>query len=132
MIRKKDNGANEVLRKYRVGVKNIKAGFVGERAERKHKNSNLTNAELAAIHEFGLGDQTAKHFIRDSFDENYNINRRELKKLLILFMRGRISERKLRKRFGDKLVQQIKTKISQIDLIDTGELRNSVDWEVED
>ncbi len=132
MIRKRDNGADRVLRKYRRGVKGINAGFVGERAETKHDNSDLTNAELGAIHEFGLGNQTPKHFIRDSFDENSSINRRELKKLIQLYIKGRISEETAQQRFGDKLVKQIKDKIRQIDLIDTGELQDSIDWEVED
>lgn len=132
MIRKKDNGANALLRKYRHGVKGVNAGFVGERAEQRHEDSNLTNAELAAVHEFGLGNQSAKHFVRDSFDENFSKNRREFKKLVQKYFRGRISEKQLNERFGEMLVRQIKAKITEINLVDTGELRNAVDWEVED
>lgn len=62
----------------------VKVGIIGSKAKAQHKNTNLTNAELGAIHEFGKGYQPQRSFLemplKMKFNFNTNQNLKELKK----------------------------------------------------
>lgn len=63
-----DNGFSQVMDEFE-GAGTIEVGMVGPEAERKHPKADMTVAELAAIHELGLG-VPARQWLRGWFDLN--------------------------------------------------------------
>lgn len=118
--------------------------------------AHLTMVELAEIHEFGLGNVPERSFIRAYYDANVerlkgmlltlmtnaikkaantgnpitDADRRRVLSLLGMKMKGEIQER-IAGGIEPALAQRtIDRKGSSVPLIDTGQLRNSIDFEV--
>ena len=53
-------------------------GVGAQAAEAKADHDGITNAELAAVHEFGKGNAPERSFLRSTFDENLRDYDREL------------------------------------------------------
>lgn len=112
------------------------------------ERSPLTVAEVGAFHEFGLGDNPVRSFIRGWFDESQAEIEALLRSQLRLAVEGRVTtaqaaerialkceasvKRRIRNRIPPPLKPEtIKRKGSSVPLIDTGQLRNSVRGKVE-
>lgn len=89
----------------------------------------MPTATVGTIHEFGLGQFSAKHFMREAFD----MNKAEYVAIAIQayqgFMVRRNRVRDALIEVGAKMVQDIRDRIDAHDLIDTGQLRASMQFE---
>jgi len=149
MVRETDHGSKQLIsRMARTGK--VRVGVIGSKAaEAKAVGEGLTGdtvADIATIHEFGLG-VPRRSFIADYVDGNVDeittqLDRsaarilrgsqmiRELN-LIGLFIQGQIQER-ISNRIPPELAQAtIDRKGSSVPLIDTGQLRSSITYEVE-
>lgn len=68
MWRDTDNGFRRVFGSLTTLAGKLEAGVIGERAGAQHPKAEMSVAELAAIHEFGLG-VPERSFIRAFFDD---------------------------------------------------------------
>jgi hypothetical protein len=147
-IRDRDNGADAFL-KNMIKKAVVHVGVQGSKADSQHGKSGLTVADVASFHEFGLGNNPKRSFIADTFDEKQaqlqkQLNRaaarirktkglrarQELEKLG-LFFQGLIQERIAEGIDPPLNPATIKRKGSSKPLIDTGQLRSSITYEVE-
>ncbi len=81
-----DHGYRRVLDEF-DGAGSIEVGMVGPEAERKHPKADMTVAELAAIHELGLGVPT-RQWLRGWFDANQARVQADMKIATELMMLG--------------------------------------------
>lgn len=149
-ITTKDRGKKQFFKNVEtLETMRLKVGVVGIKAAQKHGDTGLTNAELAAIHEFGVPEKNIpeRSFIRAGIDENVA----DLKKVAAFGVKavasGALSERQalgrlglvsvagIQKKFTDGTLEPnkpatIKAKKSSTPLIDTGQLRQSIGFEV--
>lgn len=112
-----------------------------------HKSAAMTVAEVGAFHEFGLGNNPERSFIRAWFDKTKGTNRKLLLAVYRKILRGKMDEAQALGIMGAAFVGQIQERIakgirpklkpetvdrkgSSVPLIDTGQLRASVTWEV--
>lgn len=69
----KDRGWKKIAEEFRKAANKpfVKVGFVGSSGEASHKNSDMTVAQLAAIHEYGSEDGTIpeRSFIRGTLNK---------------------------------------------------------------
>jgi len=135
-----------------VGVLDSKGG------SEKASKGNITLSELAAIHEFGLGGLPERSFIRSYFDAHTKDLIAMVAKLMakaiakatasgkpitdeqrkgILGIVGAYAKGQIQARISNKEIQPqkladstIERKGSSVALIDTGQLRSSIDYEV--
>lgn len=136
----------------------VTIGVFGDAAEEQAEGANITVAELAAIHEFGLGNMPERSFIRSYFDGNGP----ELGQLLMRLMTQAVKravttgkpitdviKRDILSKIGLRAVADIQERISageitppllpatiarkgsSVPLIDTGQLRSAITFEVE-
>lgn len=69
----KDRGWKGIVNTaFSINGATVKAGLVGEKAQRIHKDSSLSNAEIGTIHEFGApgANIPERSFIRSTFSAN--------------------------------------------------------------
>jgi hypothetical protein len=112
-----------------------------------HKSGDLTVAEVGAFHEFGLGNNPERSFIRAWFDETKGTNRKLLLAVYRKVLKGDLDEARALGVMGAAFAGQIQERISKgippelapetverkgssKPLIDTGQLRASVTFEV--
>lgn len=112
-----------------------------------HKAGDLTVAEVGAFHEFGLGNNPERSFIRAWFDETKSTNRKLLRAVYKKVLLGKLDEAAALGIMGAAFAGQIQQRIasgiapalapetverkgSSTPLIDTGQLRSSVTFEV--
>jgi hypothetical protein len=105
--------------------------------------SKITVAEIATIHEYGMGGSPERSFIRAWADQNVAANDMALRKIAQAVIRGQYDGRTGLERFGLLAVGQIQTRISNgipppnaestikrkgssTPLIDSGILRSSI------
>jgi phage gpG-like protein len=118
----------------------------------KNPPKPITIAQIAAIHEFGSKDGTIpeRSFMRSAIDANKKQIEKLLKKLLLAVLEGKQTRKvalglvgefvssKMKKRITDGLKPALKAatvkrkKGKSTPLIDTGQLINSIDWEVQE
>lgn len=84
-VREVDRGWNQIraqLKALKQGDSYVKAGVLGDAGA--HEGSNLTNVDLALIHEFGTRDGRIpeRSFIRSSFEHNRAEYIENLRKLI--------------------------------------------------
>jgi len=75
-FRDKDNGASTLLKvtqQFHRGIQGIRVGIVGVKAGQIHANSDLTNAELAFIHTYGLGVPRRDFIVAAAIEAEKNI-----------------------------------------------------------
>jgi hypothetical protein len=144
-VESKDHGADALVKALRsVKGAELRVGIL-DKGDDDH--AGLTVAELAAIHEFGLG-VPERSFIRGWYDENIDQIRELIKKQLARVARGEVSEVNAWKQLGALFVAQIQKRIverippplaestikakgSDVPLVDTGQLKSSITFKVE-
>jgi hypothetical protein len=118
-----------------------------EAAEKKTGGSGLTVAQVASYHEFGLG-VPRRSFIRDYVDQNAEQIRQRLRKVAKDVGEGRLTLQVSMARFGEFVKDGIQSRIEAgidpelseatvkqrgpgVPLDNTGQLKSSIDYEVE-
>lgn len=140
----------ELHNKFANGNHQVNVGIREDKGAVTHKDSDLTVAQIGAIHEFGApaAGIPERPFLRGSIQKNRQkyiaLNRNSLKKIISgdLDMNGALGllgtraaadvQREIRA--GDFVAldpKTIKRKGSSKPLIDTGQLRQSIDWELD-
>lgn len=149
------------VEKLSVGLKALSGGFVSKSdlvtgkqqkdrikaAKEGAKSKALTVLEIATIHEFGLGHNPERSFIRAWFDEKKDENELLMKKVAEQYLAGKITREQgldllgvrfvgsIQKRIRDRIEPPLassteKRKGSSVPLIDTGQLRSSITFKV--
>lgn len=134
-----------------IGSIRVRVGYVGSAADAVHDDeSGLTNAELGIIHEFGApaAGIPARSHIRKTFEDKIDELKGMQLKLAKLLLADKIDVDRAFNTLGAWAVSAIKTTITQgkvepplkpatiarkgssKPLIDTGQLVNSITWEV--
>lgn len=78
-VRVQDRGYNKLVRNMLKRMPVITVGVHGDEGGAGH--GNTTVADIATIHEFGLGNHPERSFIRAWFDSNRNDNNEILRKV---------------------------------------------------
>jgi hypothetical protein len=143
-IRDRDRGAKALLKKIRRSAR-VKVGIIGAAASADH--DGVTNVEVGSFHEFGLG-VPRRSFIADYVDQNVGDIESHIRKaakrvvkgkstidqaleLLGIYIQGEIQQR-MAAGIPPPLKQTtIDRKGSSTPLIDTGQLRSAITYEVE-
>ncbi len=129
-----------------VGV-HAAEGSEEHKAPEGSKGSPLTVSEIATIHEYGLGHNPERSFIRDWFDAHRSENQENLRLVGIQVLRGQYTVDIALGRLGALFQGQIQNRISagippplskktidrkesSVPLINTGQLRSSILWKV--
>ncbi len=122
---------------------------VGVLAEEDSRDDAFGNVQLGTVHEFGSGNGhiPERSWLRATIEENRERYRALERKLAAAVLRGKLAPETALGRLGAKIVGDIQTRIaagidpeleestkerkgSDKPLIDTGQLRQSITWEV--
>jgi hypothetical protein len=142
----KDRGAKELLRRLAKRT-TVRVGVIGSEAAKEH-GEGATNVDVATFHEFGLG-VPRRSFIADYVDENNTDIAEKIRKTGKLIIKreltpeqafGRLGlyiQGEIQQRIADGIApplseMTIERKGSSTPLIDTGQLRSSITYEVDD
>ena len=127
----------------------VNVGIHAKDGAKPHPNSPLTIAEIAAVHEYGLGGMPERSFLRVWMNTYQKQCQEALKRLLLEAMNGKITKYQALEQFGMWMVGQIQQFIaankvqpptgqeqnerkgSSVTLIDKGALRSSITFSVE-
>lgn len=123
--------------------------FVKVKASNKHINDGnaLSLAQIATVNEFGGGNVPERSFMRSTFDENRSKYQKRLERFLVQVIDGKIDLDRALGLMGTIVVRDVKVKIRDLrdppnapltiklkgssnPLIDTGRMRQSIDFEV--
>ena len=124
----------------------VRVGIQGSEASRMYEGVSV--ADIAAIHEFGLGNNPVRSWLRAWFDENEQRLAEDLRRGYRRVIAGDINAETLANAFGLRAVTSIQERISagispplhpetirrkgsSTPLIDTGVLRSSVTFVLE-
>ena len=148
-VRVVDRGADDILTAVREAAKGmeVRVGVIGKEAEAQHQADDLTVADIASSHEFGVG-VPQRSWLRDWCDEHQRANERELRLAAASILRGRSSLLQEAHRFGVASVGSIQERMSRsipppnapatirrkgsdTTLIDTGQFRSSITYDVQ-
>jgi hypothetical protein len=146
-IRIVDRGADKVIARLQKKW-TIEVGVIGEKGDTKHRGTPLTVAQLAEIHEYGLG-VPQRSWLRGYLDENTPEINRVRSALWRQMIDLKISTETAANRLGAYLVGGIKKRIaagiappnapstvrrkgSSKPLIDTGQLRSAINYRTEE
>lgn len=143
----RDNGLKALMVRLK-GAKNIAltVGVHGPEGAAAH-GEGLTVVQLATIHEFGLGHNPPRSFIRSWFEENQAANTDNLRKIGAAVLEGKFTADQGLERAGVLFVAQIQSRMaagippplskkyadrkgSTVPLIDTGQLKSSITFKV--
>jgi hypothetical protein len=147
-VKSADHGAKALLeRAMRLAQgTELQVGILEKGNAAANGADGLTVADVATFNEFGLG-VPERSFIRGWYDENLTQNRADWSKLHKQVLRGEISEAQAMQRLGLKFVGDIQKRIvagiapenarstvkakgSSTPLVDSGQLKSSVTYEV--
>lgn len=147
-VRTVDRGANALLERVARAARGteLRVGILDKGNDAAKGGDGQTVADVATRNEFGLG-VPERSFIRGWYDEALEQNRADWTKLHRQAIRGDISEAQAMGRLGVKFVgdiqkrivagiepanaaSTIKAKGSSTPLVDTGQLKSSVTFEV--
>lgn len=120
---------------------------VGVMAKHDARSDEVGNVALALIHEYGLGNVPERSFIRDTIDDGKTEYMVFIKQLAWQIIAGRITKTIALTLLGAKVEadmkdtveagimpelseQTIQKKGSDLPLVDTGQLINSIDYEI--
>lgn len=112
MIREKDNGSEELLRKLR-GHATVRIGVLGEKAGAQHESAEggaETVASIAEKHEFGIG-VPERSFIRAWYDEQSDDQLRKLRNIEARYIKGDEPLQSMLDKLGESMVGEIKQRI---------------------
>lgn len=142
---KNPRALKDLVKRLQQGVV-IKVGIQGAQASKDH--DGITVADIGAIHEFGLGNNPVRSWLRAWFDENENVLREDLRRGYRKVIQGAINPETLAEALGLKMVASIQTRItngippalspetiarkeSSVPLIDTGVFKSSITFVLE-
>jgi len=152
----RDLGWNGIKSAMRRGVSQrvLDVGIIGDNASGVHEDSDLTNAQIATIHEFGGKDNRPpeRSFIRETIDKKRQTYIRKMEQIARLFFEKKMSLTKGLGLLGEKVQGDIKRwmksgipppladstinaktvagKKKTVPLIDTGQLWGSITYVV--
>lgn len=112
--------------------------IVGVLSDDKRSDSLLTNSEIGYIHEFGAPEANISPSpflipgVRDAMPTNIDLAFMALSKMLQLKSNPNVIINNLGNDIGNNSVESVQNKIDEQDLIDTGQLRESITYEVKD
>jgi hypothetical protein len=129
-----------------IGKRDVTIG-VHAKDNGPYENSPLTTAYIASVHEFGRGNNPERSFLRATIEENKNKYAELEKKLIGRIIDGKITAEQALELIGQQAKSDVQTKIrtlrtppntaetikrkgSSNPLIDTGQLRQSIDYVV--
>lgn len=148
-IKDKDKGYKKLFADLTKQISNeVSVGVFDAEASEAHDGGALTVGEIAEIHEYGLGNVPERSFIRGWFDENPGKIKLALARLTASYVEGKRTKAQALELFGQWAVGQIQARIAQgispelkpatvsrkgssVPLIDTGQLRASITYQVE-
>jgi hypothetical protein len=88
----------------------VKVGVLQESSERA--DDELSNAEVAFIHEFGAGAAPERSWLRSTFDANRDVYLRLLERMVPLIMDEKLSARKAMDIIGQRFAADCKARIT--------------------
>lgn len=142
----RDRGAEKLLKDLEAsGRLHLKVGVYGSAAAQDH--AGISNGEIAAIHELGLGNNPRRSWLADWLDVARQPILDTFRREFMAVLRQRQDERRALNRAGAAFVGQIQERIAQgipptlapvtirrkgssVPLIDTGQFRRSISHEV--
>lgn len=149
-IREKNSGAiRELIGRLNKSIV-VRVGIQGAEAGKQHEGVSI--ADIAVIHEFGLGNNPVRSWLRAWFDENESQLKEDIRRGYQKVIAGTINEETLATALGMKAVAGIQARISagiapplspdylkrkangkggSTPLIDTGLFRSSVTFVLE-
>ena len=144
-----DRGYKRLLTRLRTasGRATVNVGIMGKEASATKQGGGLTNVQVATFHEFGAGDVPERSFIRAGVDENQQKIILLQAKLAKGVVQGKLTTKKALEILGLEVQNLIQRKIesniapplkqatidrkrSDVALVDTGQLKNSVTFKV--
>jgi phage gpG-like protein len=128
-------------------MKDIKVGVLSGTGEHSKSDNGQTLAEIAFWNEFGTKEIPARPFLRVTIRENRHLLKRLIARLYDLIIQNKITTDAAQKVLGAKVAALVQKKITQLrdppntphtidrkgssnPLVDTGELKNSISWDV--
>lgn len=143
-VKVRDNGATKIVRELGKRGPGVRVGVLGEKGGAQHKGSpaGITVAEIAEIHEFGLG-VPERSWLRDWIDANTRQIADRIRREEAEVVKGKRTREQAIKRLGVWIQGEIQQRIadgipppnapstiakkgSSKPLIDTGQLRQSI------
>lgn len=89
-----------------------KVGLVGSAADSKPAGSDLTQAEIGAAHEYGLGNNPERSWIGRTFDEQREALVSDAKRMIGLVYDGKLTTTRALGLLGAKLTAEIKKRVT--------------------
>lgn len=148
-VKDQDKGYREFVRRFWPdGAPKISVGIHEADGAAEHDGrSPMRVIDIAQIHEFGLGNVPERSFIRAWFDENEPRAREALMRLMTSVLEGKRQPDEALEAFALWVVGEIQARIakgidppldprtvkrkgSSVPLIDTGQLRSSISYEI--
>ena len=113
-VRVTDRGANELLRRLREAQRgtSVKVGVIGAEAADTTPDGTLTVADVASFHEFGLGNNEKRSFIRAYVDERDAELRQRLRGIGEAVIRRRLPVAPGLDQFGSLAIGEIKERMA--------------------
>lgn len=142
-VKDKDKGYKKLLDRLSQTLSNeVSVGIFDSDAEKGHDGTNKTVGEIAEIHEYGLGNVPERSFIRAWFDANPGKIKEALARLMASMVKGNRTKTQVLDLYGQWAVGQIQQRMAAgippelkyregTPLIDTGQLRASISYRVE-
>lgn len=145
----RDRGLKKLKRNLKKSGKHlVKVGIFGDKADQAHANTQKSNVEIAGFHEFGTGKIPQRSFIRATVDAEIGKIKQLQRVLGRKVVQGKITEEQGLGTIGIFLVAAIQKRIqggispelkpatikrkgSSKQLIDTGQLVQSIAFAVE-
>lgn len=145
-VRDEDRGYKALVETvFKFGKPVVHVGIL--EADGGEDHGGMTVAEVAAIHEFGLG-VPERSFLRAWFDENEDRAREAIRRLLVSVIAGKRTKEQALELFGQWAQGEIQARIaagippglaestiakkgSSVPLIDTGQLRSAISYMID-
>lgn len=154
-VKDKDLGYDALVRRvYALDSPKVSIGIHEQEGAQEHEEAGMTVVALGAIHEFGLGNVPERSFIRAWFDENQDRAKEALRRLMVSVVEGKRKPQhalelfaqwalgEMQKRMADGIPPALQPetlrkktragKTGEKPLIDTGQLRSSLSYEILD
>ena len=150
MVEDRDRGYAALVRRvFGFRRPKIAVGVLEADGGRPHGDDALTIIEVATFNEFGTSRIPERSFIRAWFDEHQAELKADLGKMMQAVLLGRLTREQMLERLGQRCVGQIQARIaegvpppnaestirrkgSSKPLVDTGALRSSVSYRVDE
>lgn len=111
-VRVQDKGLDELTKRLTKLPPAVTVGVHAAQGDKvRQDSSDITVAEVAAIHEFGLGDVPERSWLRAFVDENEERLRKMLSASMKQVAQGKLTDVQAMERFGLAVVGMIKKRI---------------------